>query len=100
MTDGYSRLLTNSTVVFLSRSSGVAETYSGFIAELQALGCKAIMVQGSVFNESDVEKSMLAATKPLAGILQASMVLHVSLFACQECLSLLMYHDRILLSPR
>jgi hypothetical protein len=70
--------LTNSTVIFLSRSAGAADTNSSFVAELDALGCKAIMIQGSVVKEADVEKSMLAATKPLAGILQASMVLHVS----------------------
>ena len=76
--DSRDKLLTNSTVIFLSRSAGAADTNSSFVAELDALGCKALMIQGSVVKEADVEKSMLAATKPLAGILQASMVLHVS----------------------
>lgn len=71
-------MLTKSIVIFLSRSAGASETYSHFIAELAGLGCKAIMIRGSVVNGEDVERSMRAATKPLAGVLQASMVLHVS----------------------
>ncbi|KAF2195930.1 hypothetical protein K469DRAFT_545317 [Zopfia rhizophila CBS 207.26] len=62
-------------LIFLSRSAGDTERYSSFIRELRELGCTAIMVPGSVVSQVDVDHAMKRATRPIRGVMQASMVL-------------------------
>ena len=71
--------LTRDLVIFLSRSAGAPEKYANVVQELKALGCSAIMVSGSVISEKDVERAIKMATKPVRGVIQASMVLKVGM---------------------
>lgn len=64
-------------VIFLSRSAGDASKYSSFVEELSALGTTATMIAGSVVDRSAVERAFASTSKPIRGILQASMVLKV-----------------------
>jgi hypothetical protein len=66
-----------SEIVFLSPSAGDEQRYSSFVKELQCLGCRAVLVPGSVVDMSAVENAIRSATKPLKGVMQASMVLRV-----------------------
>jgi aryl carrier-like protein len=45
------------------------------VGELESLGCEAILVGGSVLDIAAVEDTITQATKPVRGVLQASMVL-------------------------
>lgn len=65
-------------IVFLSRSAGSIPQDDPFVMELSTLGCMATMVSGDVCNYDDVVRAIKAAGKPVAGVLQASMVLKVS----------------------
>lgn len=65
-------------IVFFSRSAGKIEPDDLFLQELAAVGCSTVMVSGSVSNYEDVERATKAAPVPIAGVLQASMVLRVS----------------------
>ncbi|KAL9076681.1 MAG: hypothetical protein Q9157_003571 [Trypethelium eluteriae] len=67
-------------IIFLSRSAKNDERYSAFVQELSAIGCTAIMVQGSVVDAAAVETAISYATKPVRGIIQASMVLRDTAF--------------------
>jgi len=69
--------LTRGLVIFLSRSAADPGKYDNIVLELKALGCSAIMVSGSVIEEKDVERAIKMATKPVRGVIQASMVLKV-----------------------
>jgi NADPH:quinone reductase-like Zn-dependent oxidoreductase/acyl carrier protein len=71
-------------IVFLSRSAGTLPAHSQFVAELAALGCTARLVSGDVGKYSDVVKMIKAASKPVGGILQASLVLRDSNFLKME----------------
>ncbi|KAK5659385.1 hypothetical protein OQA88_1478 [Cercophora sp. LCS_1] len=62
-------------IVFLSRSAGDPGKYDKFVQELNALGCSAIMISGSVSLVGDVERAVKATKRPIRGVLQASMVL-------------------------
>ena len=52
-------------------------SHSSFAQELERLGCKAVMVAGSVTELSAVEEAVDRASKPVRGVVQASMVLRV-----------------------
>jgi NAD(P)-dependent dehydrogenase (short-subunit alcohol dehydrogenase family)/aryl carrier-like protein len=67
-------------IVFLSRSAGSGPDDQEFVVELESLGCKVQLVQGSVNNRDDVVRAV-SASQNLKGILQASMVLRDENFA-------------------
>ncbi|QKX63237.1 uncharacterized protein TRUGW13939_10406 [Talaromyces rugulosus] len=62
-------------LIFLSRSAGRGGDDLSFFAELEALGCTAIPVQGQVQLLEDVERAIAAAPSPIHGILHLAMVL-------------------------
>lgn len=66
--------------VFLSRSAGKSVDDQSFFRELEAQDCTAIAIAGSVIELADVKRAVQAAPKPIAGILQMSMVLRVRLY--------------------
>lgn len=66
-------------LVFFSRSAGKLGDNDPFVQELQSLGCTVTRVSGDVTIYDDVARAIKAAGKPIVGILQASMVLQVSL---------------------
>ncbi|VBB84212.1 Putative polyketide synthase [Podospora comata] len=61
--------------VFLSRSAASVSDHDPFVLELEALGCTTVRVSGDVSNYEDVLLAIKAAGRPIAGVLQASMVL-------------------------
>ncbi|KAL8818356.1 MAG: hypothetical protein Q9223_002991 [Gallowayella weberi] len=63
-------------LIFLSRSAGKVSDNDPFVEELAAQGCSVQMFSGSVANAADVAKVVSSAAKPIAGVLQASMVLN------------------------
>ena len=65
-------------LIFFSRSAGSVTSEDPYIKELAALGCSVQTFSGSVSNLSDVKRVISSAAKPIAGVLQASMVLSVS----------------------
>lgn len=68
-------------VVFLSRSAGSSPEHVQFAQELATLGCEAKLVAGDVAKYEDVVKAVMAATRPLGGVLQASLVLRDASFS-------------------
>ncbi|GJD02486.1 polyketide synthase [Colletotrichum higginsianum] len=60
--------------VFLSRSAASVPDDDPFVLELKALGCMTVRVSGDVANYEDVLRAIAAAGRPIAGVLQASMV--------------------------
>ncbi|WQF90289.1 Putative Acyl transferase domain superfamily, quinone oxidoreductase/zeta-crystallin, thiolase [Colletotrichum destructivum] len=60
--------------VFLSRSAASVSDDDPFVLELKALGCTTVRVSGDVANYEDVLRAIEAAGRPIAGVLQASMV--------------------------
>ncbi|KAI8253820.1 Fumagillin dodecapentaenoate synthase [Colletotrichum sp. SAR 10_77] len=62
-------------LVFLSRSSGGTSETSNFLEELRSQGCLVKTVAGSVTNLDDVSRAITSATRPIAGVIQMSMVL-------------------------
>ena len=67
-------------IIFLSRSAGHSPEHHQFVKELATLGCTARLVAGDVANYHDVVQAMKASTKPVGGILQASLILRDSSF--------------------
>ena len=65
-------------LIFLSRSAGSVTSEDPFIKELAARGCSVQTFSGSVSDPADVKRVVSSAAKPIAGVLQASMVLNVS----------------------
>lgn len=65
-------------IIFLSRSAGNVTSEDPFVKELASQGCSVQTFSGSVSNAKDVRKVVASAAKPIAGVLQASMVLSVS----------------------
>lgn len=65
-------------IIFFSRSAGKIGREDPFIQELEAQGCTVQTISGSISDAADVEKAATSATKPIAGVLQGSMVLDVS----------------------
>jgi NAD(P)-dependent dehydrogenase (short-subunit alcohol dehydrogenase family) len=65
--------------VFLSRSAAKPE-HDAFFQELACLGCTSIRVSGDVANYDDVVRAVKAASRPICGVLHASMVLEDNSF--------------------
>jgi len=64
-------------LIFLSRSAGKSAGNVKFISELVSLGCSVQVIPGSVSDIDTVRKVVNEARKPIAGIIQTSMVLQV-----------------------
>jgi acyl carrier protein len=62
-------------IVFLSPSAGTVSDDDPLLVELAAVGCTTTRVSGSVSNIHDVHNAILAAGIPIAGVLNACMVL-------------------------
>ncbi|KAL4894897.1 hypothetical protein BDV59DRAFT_212153 [Aspergillus ambiguus] len=62
-------------IVFLSPAGSLSAERQNFINNLQSQGCSAVSVTGSVANIEDVERAVTAAVRPIAGVIQLSMVL-------------------------
>jgi hypothetical protein len=65
-------------LVYLSRTAGESEEDQSFLEKLRMQGAHPICVVGDVSRRIDVEHAVSKCTKPLAGILQISMNLSVS----------------------
>lgn len=65
-------------LIFLSRSAGSVTSEDPYIKELAARGCSVQTFSGSVASGRDVKRVVAWAARPIAGVLQASMVLDVS----------------------
>ncbi|KAL8671106.1 MAG: hypothetical protein Q9168_004388 [Polycauliona sp. 1 TL-2023] len=63
-------------LIFLSRSAGQVTSDDPFVKELGTQGCSVQTFSGSVANAEDVAKAVASAARPVAGVLQASMVLN------------------------
>ncbi|CAG9990390.1 unnamed protein product [Clonostachys byssicola] len=63
-------------LIYLSRSAQKTGDTSVFVEELQAAGCHVQLVAGDVTKPEDVVRAVTAASQPLKGIIQLSMVLH------------------------
>ena len=68
-------------LIYLSRNAGLGPYDELVIAELNSMGCKVQVVQGSVTSCEDVMRAIEGATHPLKGILQMSMVLRDEAFS-------------------
>jgi hypothetical protein len=66
--------------IYLSRSAG-SEKDRPFIRELEAQDCSVQTVAGTVTKTEDIQRAIAGAKKPIAGVLQMSMVLRDQLFA-------------------
>ena len=64
--------------VFLSRSAGKSNADKAFLQELEVQNCNIAVVAGSVANLDDVKQAVAVCSRPLAGVIQMSMVLRVS----------------------
>lgn len=64
-------------LIYLSRSAGKLAEHQSFFQELEIQGCSVQCFAGSVTNSEDVENAVKKAAKPIAGVLQMSMVLKV-----------------------
>ena len=64
-------------LIFLSRSAESDSESQGFLEELYSQGCEVQLVAGSISNLADVERAVQSATKPIAGVINLSMVLKV-----------------------
>ena len=62
-------------LLYLSRSAGKSSRDDDFVNELKSMGCKVKLVSGDVSKLDDVTKAVQAATNPLKGVVQMSMVL-------------------------
>ncbi|KAL6912402.1 hypothetical protein FSST1_010162 [Fusarium sambucinum] len=63
-------------LLFFSRSATqFAESNPAFFDDLESLCCSTQVVSGSINNRADVERAVASATNPVAGVLQAAMVL-------------------------
>lgn len=69
-------------LIFLSRSGG-KNVEKSFFNELEELGCSAQVFSGDVSSSEAVNNAVSKAAKPIAGVMQMSMVLRVSVSACK-----------------
>lgn len=67
-------------LIFLSRSGDTHEDTRDFLDELYSQGCQSHVIAGSVSNKVDVEAAVRGASVPIAGVINMSMVLEVSVF--------------------
>lgn len=69
-------------LIFFSRSADkFAESNPELGRELESLGCHVQFIGGSIIQLQDVEKVISSAVNPVGGVLQAAMVLQVSLIS-------------------
>ncbi|KAJ9306417.1 hypothetical protein DTO217A2_4156 [Paecilomyces variotii] len=61
-------------IIYMSRSAGLTNKDDAFVHELQSMGCSVRLVSGDVTKPEDVNEAIAAATYPLKGIVQMSMV--------------------------
>jgi hypothetical protein len=66
-------------LVFLSRSAGTIPKSDPYIRELEAQGCAVQTISANIYNSSDLKTAIKAISAPIAGVLQASMVLEAGL---------------------
>ena len=64
-------------LVILSRSTGRIERERSFIKELEAQDCQIITIAGDVAKLEDVKTAVSSCTKPLAGVINLALSLHV-----------------------
>jgi NAD(P)-dependent dehydrogenase (short-subunit alcohol dehydrogenase family)/aryl carrier-like protein len=62
-------------LIHLSRSAGESSEIHSFVEELCSVGCQVQLVAGDVTTPEDVTRAIFAASHPLKGVLQLSMVL-------------------------
>ncbi|PLB54037.1 polyketide synthase [Aspergillus steynii IBT 23096] len=62
-------------LIFLSRSDTSSPKRQAFVQDLISQGCSVTAVTGNVANMGDVQRAIAAARKPIAGVVQMSMVL-------------------------
>lgn len=62
-------------LIYISRRAGTGPGDESFVKELKSMGCEVKLIQGDVTNYDDVARAIAAATFPLKGVLQMSMVL-------------------------
>ncbi|KAG5979866.1 Type I Iterative PKS [Claviceps digitariae] len=62
-------------LIFMSRSAGLNDKNDTFIQELQSMGCAVKLYSGDITKLEDVEGAISAASFPLKGIVQMTMVL-------------------------
>ena len=67
-------------LVYLSRSAGESPEVLKFVEKLSSTGCEMHIVAGDVTKLEDVVKATSAASRPLRGVLQMSMVLRDAKF--------------------
>ncbi|GKT61721.1 polyketide synthase [Colletotrichum tofieldiae] len=79
---GLGRLVSNwmvengaSHLIYLSRNSGNTQENDRFFDELEAQGCSVVAIRGSVGSLDDVKRAIGAATRPVRGVINMSMVL-------------------------
>ena len=65
-------------LIYLSRSGGSKPEDGDLVSELQAAGCTAQIFAGSVTNMDDIRRVIKEARLPIAGVLNATMVLKVT----------------------
>ncbi len=66
-------------LIYLSRSGGKGQHDASLVEELAAAGCTTQIITGSVTNQHDIRRALEEARMPIAGIMNATMVLRVSL---------------------
>ncbi|KAF9872330.1 polyketide synthase [Colletotrichum karsti] len=62
-------------LVYLSRQGSDAEENQSFFRELEAQGCSATAVKGSVVNIADVEHAIATSPRPIRGVINMTMIL-------------------------
>lgn len=64
-------------IIFLTRSASATAANDEIIFELNALGCLAQVVTGSITEITTMENLVVNAAKPIAGVLHLALVLRV-----------------------
>ncbi|KAI0860401.1 hypothetical protein F4860DRAFT_479113 [Xylaria cubensis] len=68
-------------LIYLSRSGGAKPEDNDLVRELQGAGCTAQIFAGSVTNIDDIHRVIKEARFPIAGVINATMVLKSGMFA-------------------
>ncbi|KAH8677742.1 putative polyketide synthase [Xylariales sp. PMI_506] len=66
------------SLILLSRSAKEGPETNDFVEEMNSVGCEVLLIAGSVASKSDVQRAVdntITAAKPLAGVMNLSMVL-------------------------
>ncbi|KAL4916115.1 hypothetical protein BDW62DRAFT_218861 [Aspergillus aurantiobrunneus] len=62
-------------LIFFSRSAASGDAHGPFFDELDASGCSVQVMSGDVSSVNDVKRAVASANRPIAGVLQMSLVL-------------------------